>query len=137
MTTLTAFPSPAELRGIERAAAHAVHESALSPEARFRDGVTDLDVARVLRAVESGVRVVQPRGLGYRWAGLDLGPGKLTVVVREMIRTGLAENRDGLLVPAKVHLDAGDRTPACGGTKALRHRTHADLALVDCLGCVS
>jgi hypothetical protein len=132
------FPSPVELRMIERASAHVVAESLLPERARFRDGVTDLDVARIIRALEAGHMVVQPRGLNFRWVAPQVGMEglKLNRVVREMLRTGLATNKEGKLVPAMVHLaPAGAWAPRCPA-RPLRVRTLDHPAMVDCLRCL-
>jgi hypothetical protein len=120
----------------ERAAAH-------SGQGGFRNGVTDLDVARVLLSMERGRAIVQG---GSRWLAEQGSPltglrGNLVKVVDEMIRTGLARgvsDRTGaysfkvVLTAAPVHL----RGSQCG-SEALRLRLvdHRDLA--DCPDCLA
>lgn len=127
----------------ERAAAH-------SGQAGFLDGVTDLDVARVLLSMERGRSILQG---GSRWLVEQGSPltglrGNLVKVVDEMIRTGLARgvsDRTGaysfkvVLTAAPVHLRSRtDRlSPLCEVAGPLRFRIvdHRDLA--DCPTCLA
>jgi hypothetical protein len=130
---------------IARAGAHAAPESTLRAAQRFQDGVTELDVARVMHELERGLRLYLNRG--GRWCaprGSRVnGGGGPSAIVKEMIRTGLVrhyKDREGdHLIPAKVHLDLGDRQSACHfigeDLGPMRARLLADLALVDCLAC--
>lgn len=135
----------------ERAAAHALAE--VRPDARFTGGVTDLDVARLLRALEGNPPVRITRNDQGRWYA---EPNRITgravsPVVNEMIRTGLlAHVRDRgpsgavthVLVPAKVHLRKLDElTTRCGepgeGQGPKRVRLVSDPIMVDCLACLA
>lgn len=129
---------------IERAGTHAQPQDTLRPAQRFQMGVTELDVARVMHELERGVRL--HRGRLGRWAGpagSRLG-NKASPAVQEMIRTGLVRHwidREGdHLIPARVHLDLGDRQSACHfvgeDLGPMRSRLSTDLALIDCMHCV-
>jgi len=133
-----------------RAAAHARHAASLSRDKRFRNGITDDDVASVFLAMEAlDVRLsLSPTG---RWvppvgkAGNVLRGVNITETVREMARTGLVTilPRYGVVRarPARVHF----RDPEDGyltlchdpveGLSQGRVRTVNDLTLVDCLEC--
>lgn len=135
---------------IIRAGAHSRHDSLLTLASRWRNGVTDLDVTCVFYALEAET-VPFIQSLDGRWlppAGLAGGVLRginTSVVVREMIRTGLvrawgpATRRR--ITPARVHLrDSVDRhVTACrDGVEGMREgrvRTVDDLTLVDCLEC--
>lgn len=128
---------------IERAGTHAQPQDTLRPAQRFQHGVTELDVARVMHELERGVRLHRSR-LG-RWAapaGSRLG-NKASPAVQEMIRTGLVRHlidREGdHLIPARVHLDLGDRQSACRfvgeDLGPMRARLTKDLGLFDCPAC--
>lgn len=137
--------TPREHVLIERAAAHAVAKEMLEPAARFQHGVTDLEVARIMRALESGTPIERNRN--GRWcapSGSPINSRTLSVAVNECIRTGLMVHyRTGALVPAMVHLKVWayeSWRSACGvpgehmGPK--RVRLHADPIMVDCLTCL-
>lgn len=135
--------STAEQTLIARSGLHAAPADTLRPAQRFQDGVTELDVARVMHELEKGVRLHRSR-LG-RWAppaGSRLG-NKASPAVQEMIRTGLVRHwidRDGdHLIPAPVHLDLGDRQSACHfigeDLGPMRSRLSADMDLIDCRAC--
>lgn len=134
------FPSPADLIRVERAGAHAVHESLLAPEARFAYPTTDLAVARLLEALEGGAAIV--RAVNGRWYFPDPHPlnASVSTIVREAIRTGLVvHHRTDVLIPAPVHFRDGDRSlcrvPGEGmGPK--RVRLLADPAHVNCRACI-
>ena len=128
---------------IERSSAHVFPREALRAAQRFQDGVTELDVARVMHELESGVRLYVNR-LG-RWCaphGSKLG-NKTSPAVHEMIRTGLVRHwrdREGdHLIPARIHLDLGDRQSACHfvgeDLGPMRARLSADIDLIDCRDC--
>jgi hypothetical protein len=127
-------------RQTERAAAHSVAGES------FRDGVTDLDVARVLLAIERGAQIVA--GGPSRWfceTGNPLNRTSLARTVDEMIRTGLARassapvGRDYYsvtLIPAPVHLRSRrDALRARCGNSSLRLRRVDHLELIDCGTC--
>lgn len=135
----------------ERAAAHALAE--VRPDARFTGGVTDLDVARLMRALESNPPVRITRNDQGRWYA---EPNRITgravsPVVNEMIRTGLLTHLRVLgpsgtvthhLVPAKTHLRAEDALiTRCGepgeGQGPKRVRLVSDPIMVDCLACLA
>ena len=132
-----------------RAAAHS--DAAPHAAQRFQHGVTDQDVAAVFYALEaeevelyrnSAGRWLVP--LGARGFRKGLVGRNLSVVVTEMIRTGLVrhviERGVDYLVPARLHLADG-RVSACRFTGEdmgpMRARLVIDLALVDCLECES
>lgn len=135
---------PEMWRLVERAACHSAPPDSLKPEQRFRDGVTDLAVARVMLHLERGKGIMQ--GGPTRWRaeeGRIFPPGRpsLAQIVDEMIRTGLVfvENSmqsgisKAVVRPAYVHLSR-DGALVCG-CEALRTRLvqHPDLA--DCPIC--
>jgi hypothetical protein len=128
---------------IQRAGTHAQPADTLRPAQRFQMGVTELDVARVMHELERGVRLHRSR-LG-RWAGpagSRLG-NKASPAIQEMIRTGLVRHlidREGdHLIPARVHLDLGDRQSVCHfvgeDLGPMRARLTRALDLADCLDC--
>jgi len=142
-----------------RASAHAAAEAMLLPGSRFQEGVTDLEVARVLSALERGALIVPSASRPNRWmlgvgtpnplVGMEsnAGPRPLSRIVAEMIRLGLAyprTERTGpasyrtYLEPAMVHLRGPVwRLPMCGGPSSTikRYRLVDDLTLVDCQSC--
>lgn len=140
-----------------RAAAHSTAPLTLRAAQRFQNGVTDLDVARVMLALERGVRPYRNRAgrwlapSGTTLAGFGRGhlSGRnLSTVIGEMIRTGLVRHwidREGdHLIPAPVHLMAGEpgnRHSAClftgedmGPMRSRLVEEHR-FTLVDCLHC--
>src|SRR5687768_4149040 len=79
----------------DRASAHAVDASMLRVAQRWVHGVTDLDVARVMYALERGTRPYRNRaGRWYAPTGSPLGGmgTNLSTVIGEMIRTGLVRH---------------------------------------------
>jgi hypothetical protein len=135
-------PKPSDAL-VERCGTHAMPEWDLRPAQRLQGGVTELDVARVMLELERGVRLYLNR-MG-RWCaptGSRLG-NKVSPTVHEMIRTGLVrhyKDREGdHLVPAKVHLDLGDRQSACKfvgeDLGPMRSRLTMNLDLCDCSDC--
>lgn len=141
-----------ELDLITRAGAHSLAETRLAPVQRFRDGVTDLDVARLIHRIERGTTIV-PSSPGC-WTVLA-GPNALiphlSRVVREAMRVGLVHEDTvrtapdvvrTILVAAPVHL----RHPrlvrgqtACTASARVpygRFRTLPDVDLVDCSACL-
>lgn len=143
--------SPADLRLIERACAHAVHEEVLEPVQRFRNGVSNLDVARLLKALESGAEVIQGGSAGWTVpTGSPLRRGGLAKTVQEALRTGLVHAvskptgpgvRRVWIVPADVHLtDRWDNLqPACGpgaGDGSRRWRLVRNREWADCPACL-
>lgn len=144
-------PSPVSLTLETRAIAHGQPVSALRPEQCWQDAVTDDEVAVVMYALEMGSLM---RYVGGRWYFCARSPYQkmittpVSVVVREMVRTGLLRHLthrlpDGevhILVPARVHLrDAATGRSACQFPGEMlgpmRARLVDDLTLVDCLAC--
>lgn len=130
-----------------RAGAHAQPESTLRPDQRFAYGVTEVDVARVLYSLESGVRpyrTIQGRWVAPKGTPLEGMGSHLSASVNEMIRTGLLRHcrtRDGdRLVPARVHLLGADGLSACHFTGEtlgpMRSRLESKPDAVDCLACL-
>ena len=133
---------------ILRAGAHAAEPAKLHPAARFRDGVTDLDMARILLALDRGVPIVMK---GYRWTVPAHSPllAKLASVMSEGIRLGLihsAIEKTGpnthrqVAVAAPVHLRSADNPdrPACPrpkGIKRFRLMNAEGIRYVDCPAC--
>lgn len=128
---------------IERAGTHVAPADTLRRAQRFQGGVTELDVARVMHELEKGVRLHRsPMG---RWAGpVGSRIGRnCSPAIQEMIRTGLVRHwidREGdHLIPARVHLDLGDRQSACHfvgeDLGPMRARLSRDIDLIDCRDC--
>lgn len=131
-------------RRIERAGAHAAPDHLLTPEARFCEGVTDVDVARFLEALEAGTRFRVDAQRRWRAPTGSPLPANISNVIREAIRTGLAYNVPShALVPARVHSrkwDGAEWVTACDdpgenfGPK--RVRLVSDDQYVDCPDCL-
>lgn len=145
--TISYLPTPLEKTWIERAAAHCQPAERLTPAARFQDGVTDLDVTRVMLAFERGYVISRrPTGRWFASSGAPVDQNSLSRVVTEMIRTGLLVHHvSDVLIPALVHMDRWDegmqwRVSACGvpgeGMGPKRVRLHSSPGLVDCLACL-
>lgn len=130
---------------IERSGCHAQPETTLRPAQKLLGAVTELDIARVMFGLESGVRLyLTPNG---RWCAPSASNlvylTRLSQTVREMIRTGLVRHwrdRNGdHLAPAKVHALGPDGLSAChfpGETLGpMRSRLTRNMLLVDCLDC--
>jgi hypothetical protein len=148
-STLMDGPAAGDEAYATRAAAHACDPLALRAAQRFQNQVTDLDVARVFLALERGTQPI--RNSAGRWLvaqGVPLNgmhSSKLSVVINEMIRTGLVRHyRDNVgdhLLPAPVHMrNADDPTvSAClfvgENMGPMRSRVVDRLDLVDCLAC--
>ena len=149
--------SDADRIKVIRAGCHATAEVMLDRDAQLREGVTDLDVARVLLALEGGALIIPGPRNSTRWMAPHGSPLRamdgtyerrsLNRVVGEMIRLGLAyvaTQRTGpssfrrFLAPALVHARGGRGRPACGGptTTIKRFRLVDELTLVDCQACV-
>jgi hypothetical protein len=136
--------SEADQRFATRAAAHSADPANLRAAQRFQHGVTDLQVARIMLALERGTILYRSR-LG-RWlapTGSPIGPN-LSPAVMEMIRTGLLRHwidREGdHLIPAKVHLTLDGRNSLClfagEDLGPMRARLARELDLADCLECM-
>lgn len=133
---------------IERAGAHAADPEGLHPSARFRGATTDLDVARLLRALESGV-VVYPERDTFKADG-NLPLPALRRTVTECLRVGLVHITSERLGPSvwrtrvvpaitHAHHPIDPNRPACRVDRVpgiKRWRLLADLTLVDCQACV-
>lgn len=133
---------------IARAGAHAADPELLPEEARFQGSVTDLDVARLLLALDRGA-AVWPHERGWRTEQRTaLMFGRLSATVRECLRLGLVHTmreQTGpssfreFLVPAITHLRhrADHRAPACPAPRSIkRYRLVDDRVLVDCQTCL-
>jgi hypothetical protein len=132
-----------------RATCHTVDPEALERHAQhWTTGVTDLDVARVFYALEQGVQPYRNRAGNWRaplGSALIAMRHHLSVVVNEMIRTGLVrhyrDHEGDHLIPALVHFRNADnaRLSACLFTGEdmgpMRSRLVDRLDLVDCLNC--
>lgn len=145
---MTSTLTPKEAADIERAGAHAAAEAVLRAAQRLQHGVTDLDVARVMRAIELGHRPYRNR-IG-RWFMPSGTPAqainfRMSHVINEMVRTGLLRHyvdREGdHFLPAPVHYrNPEDRNvSAClfvgEDMGPMRARLVDRLDLVDCLAC--
>jgi hypothetical protein len=136
---------------IIRAGSHA--SAVLRSAQRLQNGVTDADVALVMYGLETGAkpllnragRWLAPQDSGGVFSGLRRN---LSVVVHEMIRTGLVrhvrrrQEPQDVLVPALVHLKDGEPgawRSACLFTGEdlgpMRARLVDEFSLVDCLAC--
>lgn len=144
--------SPADWCLIGRAGAHVTHAALLEPAQRLRGRVTELDVARLIRSLESGVQVY--RGGRFTWTSSrehPMRPDMLALTVVEGIRTELLiteplEVRPGLVRaravrPAPVHLSGVDNLrPRCdqrGDRGARRWRLVRNRSYADCPECLS
>ena len=123
-----------------------MNSTLLRPAQRFLEGVTSLEVARVMCELESGVRPYL--SVTNRWCapngtklhGINI---RLSTIVGEMIRTGLVRHwrdREGdHLVPAKVHLTLNGLDSVCHfvgeDLGPMRSRLVSDATLADCLDC--
>lgn len=133
---------------IIRASAHSAAPAVLRAAQRFQDGVTDLDVARVMRLIELGYRPYVNRN--HRWfmpsgAPMQGQNRSVSTVINEMIRTGLVRHyrdREGdHLIPAPVHCRnlTDPSVSAClfvgEDMGPMRARLVDRLDLTDCLAC--
>lgn len=130
---------PADRGLVLRAGCHAATWRYLAPDARFRNRVSNLDVARLMLLLDRGVEVCRGGNVGWTIpTGSPLG-GHLTRVAEEALRTGLAYP-DGLLKAAPVHARHATYSsrPACEERLALRHRILGgqEIDLVDCEVCL-
>jgi hypothetical protein len=137
---------------VVRAGAHAAPDYELPASAQFRDGVSDLDVARLILRIERGAAVVAGSS-GRSWhtvpRGFRMPP--LTRVVNEALRVRLVRLdavRTGphtvrqQLACAPVHVRdftrTGRRRTACAAWLSepfVRYRTVDDPGLADCIAC--
>lgn len=137
---------------IIRAGAHAADPDTLPAAARLAGGVNDLDVARLLRALECGTTVTLVR---YRWhapTGSPLNSQSLAATVSECLRLGLVHatiQPTGphtvcqILVAAPVHLRSPEHRdrPRCPHP-AFTYRRYRlmnveDVRYVDCSACLA
>lgn len=137
-------------RAVQRSAAHVVSPDVLTALQRFQGAVSDLNIACLLRALESGVIVYQ--GGRYGWAcdgGLPLAQRTLGNTVAEAVRVGLVravseptgpQVRKVYVVPAPVHLRCLPSRPLCRWNQppgVTRYRLVDDRALADCAACLA
>jgi hypothetical protein len=155
METMT--PINGDEASVIRAGAHAAAEAVLRQAQRFHKDVTDLDVARVMRALETGHRPIRNKTGRWFMSGETPAKGlnyKMSGIINEMIRTGLVRhyrtggpvsetdpgNRDHL-IPALVHYrnPENHNLSACLFTGEdlgpMRARLVDRMDLVDCLAC--
>jgi hypothetical protein len=142
------YLSPTDWMAIERAGAHTVHANLLEPAQRFQDGVSDLDAARLLRALDAHAQVAQVGRDGWmsrpsiRWT-----KGLLGRTVRECLRLKLVEAHTApgvgaWITPAEVHLAGVDNLrPLCDDSdpweiKSQRYRLVRERLLADCVACL-
>lgn len=137
-------------RAVQRSAAHVVPPDTLTALQRPQGAVRDLNIARLMRALESGVLVYQ--GGRYGWAcdgGLPLAQRTLGNTVTEAVRVGLVravsdrvgpQVRKVYVVPAPVHLRTAPSRPLCRWNqppRVTRYRLVDDRALADCAACLA
>lgn len=144
--TIIPFPGTVPLR-INRAALHAVADVLLPDESRLTPPITDLDMARLIYALEAGTPVVQGGpGIWTVPISSPLRRGELPRLVIEALRVGLVRavstptGPDVVRVslePAPVHLRRPRRLlePLCDA-QALRYRRTLNRLLVDCDACL-
>lgn len=129
-----------------RATAHAAFPETLPAAGRFK-GISDLEAARVLRALENGTEIVQ--GGRHVWQAAPALPPPFTLprvalVVAELIRTGLAfghseevapQIRRARVIPAPIHLRGGARS-LCPINRP-RYRLTEEPQVADCPMCLA
>lgn len=132
---------------INRSVCHIADETLLPEALRLGNRVTDLDVARLLLAVERGF-VVVPRDETWTdlTGALRARMRHLTRVANECIRLRLLVRTTEQitvdiwrtrLVAAPVHLMAGPNRPACPAPGGMvRYRLSDDRNLIDCPACL-
>lgn len=133
---------------ILRSVTHIADETELPAWAQLCNHVTDLDVARLIHAIERGTVVVPRDNVWTDLRGnLRAAMPHLTRTVNECLRLGLVQRASeqtapGVwrtwLVAAPIHRDAGGRVPAChrGRTRPIRFRLTDDPGLIDCKACL-
>lgn len=133
---------------ITRAAAHALADE-MAGDSRFRNGVTDLDAARLIHRIERGALIV-PSITGRSWHEVPRGPHMppLTRVIEECLRLGLVERLTVETAPAiwrtqlqaaPVHIRTTPGAVLCGRhfrAPGKRLRALRDVTLADCAACV-
>jgi len=141
--------SPADTVLVTRAYSHALADSAVPPALRFRNGVDDLDAARLLLQLERGAVIVQATS-GRSWHTVPRGERMppLTRVVNECLRLGLVyltsvdrgpSVRRLQLAAAVIHLRKAPNTTTCSASELVpgqRWRTLPDVNMVDCFACL-
>lgn len=152
----------AELAAIDRAGSFAVADAVLDYDRQLHNGVTDLDMARLLLALDQGAEIVMG-GRTDRWLAPAGSPLKgmdgryqrrsLSKVVNEAIRLGLVfvatDHPDGIpalvrtfIVPSLTHVRSrfNRLAPMCArptnSIKRYRLLDPSHLVLVDCQRCV-
>lgn len=134
---------------IKRAVAHALPEDDAPEVIRFRDGVTDLDAARLIHRIERGAIIV-PAGRTWVVLGAADRTPHLARIVEECLRLGLVHRcsvqlgKDVIriqLAAAPVHRCRGGLDPngtLCSMSRlwpAKRYRCTDDPKLIDCFTC--
>jgi hypothetical protein len=151
---LAYLPTADERLRIQRASAHALPPHLLTEDNAFQLGVTELDMARILEALEKGVEF--RRNKFGRWFAPPAYPKgfRVSTVIAEGVRTGLVQHvierkgRDVVhrLLPAPVHQGVWNDQraswdPECGeaghGKGPKRTRVHRDPEVVDCARCLA
>jgi hypothetical protein len=137
-------------RAVQRSAAHVVPEGTLTALQRPQGAVSDLNIARLMRALESGVLVYQGGRYGWKCdGGLPLAQRTLGNTVTEAVRVGLVraiseptgpQVRKVFVVPAPVHLRTMPSRPLCRWNEppgVIRYRLTDDRGLADCDACLA
>lgn len=141
-------PAP-DQRAVTRAAAHVLPDDAVTAAQRLQEGITDLDVTRLLYALETGTSVVQGGASGWTTEvpSLTLPRKGLATLVTVALHHGLVRAvsepvapavRKVWVVPAPVHL--GALRPSCRATRPygpMRYRLTDDRTLADCQNCLT
>lgn len=130
-----------------RSTAHVLAVSETPPVLRFRDGVTELDAARLILSVERGAVIVQAVS-GRSWHAVPRRAGRapLTRIVEQCLHFGLVYRDSVITGPALRRIQLGappihlrtDHGLACRADMVVlgrRWRSLADPRLVDCLAC--
>lgn len=133
--------APADRDLVIRAGAAAATPATLAEPARFGGGVSDVDIARLLLVLDRGTRIILGGTLEWTYeTGRSPFHGRLTLVAREAIRTGLAHAREDRLLADPVHARSAHHpmAPACGAPGQLRYRLLGGefIRLVDCDTCL-
>lgn len=133
-----------ELDLIARAGAHCLADGSTPDAVRFRNHVTDLDVARLIHRIERGALVVPAGRTWHMIGGWD--DIHLTRIVNECLRLGLVEastahtGRDIVrttLTAAPVHLRVRDMPACAAADPGTRYRLVTDPGLADCPACLA
>lgn len=133
---------------ITRSASHALAD-VVAGDSRFRNGVTDLDAARLIHRIERGAMIV-PSATGRSWHEVPRGPHMppLTRVIEECLRLGLVERLTVETAPgiwrtqlqaAAVHIETAPGHVLCRRhlrAPGKRLRALRDATLADCAACL-